>query len=160
LKIGKCIWSRCHVVALLELQVDWINVGVVYISKSTHVTNNHVREFKSMPLLSRTLRSNLVTLVWLIVLVRNPIALSFSSGLDSSQVAEAWQYTSLIHFLERCVFLEGNKGGPNTSWFSYCVHRKPKRFLLPCNWLAGVLIIQYVGNLQVGVFDSVTLNQL
>jgi hypothetical protein len=95
LKIGKCIWSGCHVVALLELQADWINVGVVYIWKSTHVTNNHVKEFRSMPLHNRTLRSNLVTLVWLVMPVWNPIALSLSFGLGSSQVAEAWRYTRL-----------------------------------------------------------------
>jgi hypothetical protein len=29
-------------------------------------------------------------------------------------------------------------------------------FFLPCNWLAGALIIQYVRNLQVGVFDGVS----
>jgi len=93
LKIGKCTWLGCHVVASLELQADWISVGVVYIWKSTQVTNNHVREFRSMPLPSRTLRSNLVTLMWLVVLVWNPIALSLSSGLGSSQVVETWRYT-------------------------------------------------------------------
>jgi hypothetical protein len=93
LKIGKCIWLGCHVVTLPELQVDGISVGVVYIWKNTQVTNNHVREFMSMPLLSRALCSNLITLVWLAVLVWNPIALSFSSGLGSSQVVEAWWYT-------------------------------------------------------------------
>jgi len=82
LKIDKCIWSGCHVVASPKLQVDWISVGVVYIWKSTQVTNNHVKEFRSMLLLSRALRSNLITL-----------ALSFSSGLGSSQVAETWRYT-------------------------------------------------------------------
>jgi len=51
---------------------------------------------------------------------------------------------------------EGNKGGLNTSWFSSCVRRKPRRFLLPCNWLVEALIIQYVRNLQVGVFDGVS----
>jgi hypothetical protein len=51
---------------------------------------------------------------------------------------------------------EGDKGWPNTSWFSYCVYKKPRRFLLPYNWLAGTLIIQYVRNLQVGVFDGVS----
>jgi hypothetical protein len=50
---------------------------------------------------------------------------------------------------------EGDKGGPNTFWFSYCVRRKPRRFFLPYNWLAGALIIQYVRNLQVGVSDGV-----
>ncbi len=93
LKIGKCIWSGCHVVTSPELQVDWINAGVVYIWKSTQVTNNHVREFRSMPLPSRALRSYLITLVWLIVLVWNPIALSLSSRLGSSQVTEACRYT-------------------------------------------------------------------
>jgi hypothetical protein len=92
LKIGKCTWSGCHVVASLELQVDWVSVGVMYIWKSTQVTNNHVREFRSMPFPSRALRSNLVTLVWLVLLAWNPIALSLSSGLGSSQVAEAWRY--------------------------------------------------------------------
>jgi hypothetical protein len=42
-----------------------------------------------MFLLSRTLCSNLVTLVCLVVLVWNPITLSLSFGLGSSQVAEA-----------------------------------------------------------------------
>jgi hypothetical protein len=93
LKINNCIWSRCHVVTLPELQVDWISVGVVYIWKSPQVTNNHVREFWSMPLPSRALRSNLITLVWLVVPVWNPITFSLSSGLGSSQVAEAWRYT-------------------------------------------------------------------
>jgi hypothetical protein len=59
LKVGKCTWSRCHLVASLELQADWISVSVVYIWKSTQVTNNHVREFRSMLLPSRALRSNL-----------------------------------------------------------------------------------------------------
>ncbi len=61
--------------------------------ENTQVTNNHVREFRSMPLPSRTLRSNLVTLVWLVVPIWNPIALSLSSRLGSSQVVETWQYT-------------------------------------------------------------------
>jgi hypothetical protein len=95
LKIGKCTWSGCHVVASPELQANWISVGVVYIWKSTQVTNNHVREFKSMPLPSKALRSNLITLVWLVMPVRNPIALSFFFGLGSSQVVEAWWYTRL-----------------------------------------------------------------
>jgi hypothetical protein len=95
LKIGKCIRSGCLVVASLELQVDWISVGVMYIWKNTQVTNNHVREFRSMLLPNRTLRSNLVTLVWLVVPAWNPIALSFFSGLGSSQVAKAWWYTKL-----------------------------------------------------------------
>jgi hypothetical protein len=43
----------------------------------------------------RALRCNLVTLVWLEVPVWNPIALSLSSGLGSSQVVEAWWYTRL-----------------------------------------------------------------
>jgi hypothetical protein len=93
LKISKCTWSRCHVITSPKLQVDWISVGVVYIWKSTQVTNNHVREFRSMPLPSRTLCSNIVTLVWLVVLVWNPIAFSLSSWLGSSQVAKAWWYT-------------------------------------------------------------------
>jgi hypothetical protein len=93
LKIGKCTWSGCHVVASPKLQTHLINVGVVYIWKSTQVTNNHVREFKSMPFPSRALCSNLITLVLLIVLIWNPIALSLSFGLGSSQVAEAWWYT-------------------------------------------------------------------
>jgi len=42
-----------------------------------------------MPLPSRVLHSNLVTLVWLIVPTWNPIALFFFLGLGSSQVAEA-----------------------------------------------------------------------
>ncbi len=84
----------------------------MYIWKSTQVTNNHVREFRSMllpigmlhysplvmytyPKPSKALRSNLVTLVWLVVLVWNPIALSLSSRLGSSQVAKAWRYTKL-----------------------------------------------------------------
>jgi len=29
-------------------------------------------------------------------------------------------------------------------------------FFLPCNWLVGALIIQYMRNLQVGVFDGVS----
>jgi hypothetical protein len=95
LKIGKCIRSGCHVVTSPKLQVDWISAGVVYIWKSTQVTNNHVREFRSMLLPSRMLRSNLVTLVWLVMLVWNPIALSLSSRLGSSQVVEAWGYTKL-----------------------------------------------------------------
>ncbi len=66
----------------------------MYIWKSTQVTNNHVREFRSMLLPSRVLCSNLVSLVWLVVLVWNPIALSLSSGLGSSQVVEAWRYTT------------------------------------------------------------------
>ncbi len=90
LKIGKCTLSGCHVVTLLEVQADWINVGVVYIWKNTHVTNNHVREFRSMPLPSRALHSNLVTLVWLVVLIWNPIALSLSSERGSSQMAKGW----------------------------------------------------------------------
>jgi hypothetical protein len=51
---------------------------------------------------------------------------------------------------------EGDKGGPNTFWFSYCVRKKPRK--LPCNWLAKALIIQYVKNLQVGDFDGVSQN--
>ncbi len=93
LKISKCIWSRCHVIASPQLQANWISVSVVYIWKSTQVTNNHVKEFTSMPLPSRALRSNLVTLVWLVMLVWNPIALSLSFELGSSQVAKAWQCT-------------------------------------------------------------------
>jgi hypothetical protein len=42
-----------------------------------------------MPLPSKTLHSNLVTLVWLVVLVLNPIAVPLSFGLGSSQVVEA-----------------------------------------------------------------------
>jgi hypothetical protein len=42
--------------------------------------------------------SNLVTLVWLVVPVWNPIALSLSSGLGLSQVAEAWIYNRLSPF--------------------------------------------------------------
>jgi hypothetical protein len=61
--------------------------------KITHVTNNHVREFRSMPLPSIVLCSNLLTFVWLVVPFWNPIALSLSSGLGSSQVAKAWWYT-------------------------------------------------------------------
>jgi hypothetical protein len=38
-------------------------------------------------------KTNLVTLVWLVVPVWNPIALSISSRLGSSQVVEAWWYT-------------------------------------------------------------------
>ncbi len=83
----------CHVVASPELPADWISVNVVYILKSSQVTKNHVREFRSMPLTSKALRSNLVTLVWLVVPIWNPIALSLSSGLGSSQVVEAWRYT-------------------------------------------------------------------
>jgi hypothetical protein len=93
LKIGKCIWLRCHVIASPELQVDWISDGVVYIWKSIHVTNNHVREFRFMPLPSRALRSNLITLVWLIMSIWNPIALYLSYGLGSSQMVKTWQYT-------------------------------------------------------------------
>jgi hypothetical protein len=55
---------------------------------------------------------------------------------------------------------EGDKGGPNASWFPYYLRRKPRRFLLPCNWLAKTLIVQYVRNLQVGVFDGVSQNEL
>jgi hypothetical protein len=65
----------------------------MYIWKSTHVTNNHVREFRSMPLPNRALCSNLVSLVWLVVPVWNPIAFSLSFGLGWSQVVEAWRYT-------------------------------------------------------------------
>jgi hypothetical protein len=93
LKIGKCIWLGCHVITSPKLQVDWTSVGVVYIWKSTQVSNNHVQEFGSMPLPNRALCSNVVTLVWLVVLVWNPITLSLSSRLGSSQVAEAWWYT-------------------------------------------------------------------
>jgi len=81
LKIGKCTWSGCHVVASLEVQVDWVSVGVMYIWKSTQVTNNHVREFRSMPFPSRALRSNLVTLVWLVVPAWNPIVSCRMHGL-------------------------------------------------------------------------------
>ncbi len=98
LKIGKCTWSGCHVVTSPKLQANWINADVVYIWKITHVTNNHVREFRSMPLPNRTLFSNLVTLVWLVVPIWIPIALSLSSGLGSSQVVEAWWYTKLGPF--------------------------------------------------------------
>jgi hypothetical protein len=112
LKIGKCTWSGCHVVASLELQADWINVGVVYIWKSTHVTNNHVREFRSMPFPSRALCSNLVTLVWLVVPVWNPIALSLSSRLGSSQVVKAWWYTRPSLFpLKECALGKETKVG-------------------------------------------------
>jgi len=55
---------------------------------------------------------------------------------------------------------EGDKGGPNTSWFAYFICKKPNRFFLPCNWLAGALIIQYERNLQVGVSDGVSQSQL
>ncbi len=65
----------------------------MYIWKSTQVTSNHVKEFRSMLFPSRALCSNPITLVWLVVLVWNPIAHSLSSRLGSSQVAEAWQYT-------------------------------------------------------------------
>ncbi len=92
LKIGKCTRSGCHVVASPKLQADWISVSVVYIWKNTQVTNNHVMEFKSMPLPCKALHSNLVTLVWLIMLVWNPIAFFLSSGLGSSQVSKAWWY--------------------------------------------------------------------
>jgi hypothetical protein len=46
-----------------------------------------------MPLPNRALCSNLVTLVWLVVSIWNPIALSLSSRLGSSQVVEARRYT-------------------------------------------------------------------
>jgi hypothetical protein len=68
---------------------------VMYIWKGTHVTNNHVTKFRSMPLLRKALRSNLVTLVWLVVPIWNPIALFLSFDLGSSQVAKAWRYTRL-----------------------------------------------------------------
>jgi hypothetical protein len=42
-----------------------------------------------MLLPNRTLRSNLITLVLLVVLVWNLVTLSLSSGLGSSQVTEA-----------------------------------------------------------------------
>jgi len=93
LKISKCTWLGCHVVTSLELQADWISASVMYIWKSTQVTNNHVREFRMDP--NRALCSNLVTLVWLVVPVWNPITLSLSFGLDSSQVTKAWWYTRL-----------------------------------------------------------------
>jgi hypothetical protein len=48
-----------------------------------------------MPLPSRTLRLNLITLVWLVMPVWNPINLFLSFGLGSSQVVEAWWYTKL-----------------------------------------------------------------
>jgi hypothetical protein len=86
-------WSRCHVVASPKVQANWISASVMYIWKNTHVTNNHVRELRSMPLPSKTLRSNPVTLVWLVVPIWNPIALSLSFGLGSPQVAKAWWYT-------------------------------------------------------------------
>jgi hypothetical protein len=95
LKINKCTWSGCHVVASPELQADWISASVMYIWKSTQVTNNHVKEFRSMPFPSRVLCSNLVTLVWLVVPIWNPMAFSLSFGLGSSQVAETWRYTKL-----------------------------------------------------------------
>ncbi len=65
----------------------------MYIWKNTQFTNNHVRKFRSMPFPNRALRSNLATLVWLVVPVWNPIALFLSYGLGSSQVVEAWWYT-------------------------------------------------------------------
>jgi hypothetical protein len=142
------------------LQVDWISVGVMYIWKSTQVTKNHVREFRSMPLPSRALCSNLITLVWLVVPVWYPIVFFFFWALFipsgwSMVIHQAWSIS-----LKGVYSWEGHKGGPNTSWFSYYVRRKLRRFLLPCNLLAGVLIIQYVKNLQVGVFDGVSLSQL
>jgi len=60
----------------------------------------------------------------------------------SMTIHQAWSMS-----LKGMCSWEGDKGGPSTSWFSYCVRRKPKRFFLPCNWLARTLIIQYVGNL-------------
>jgi hypothetical protein len=65
----------------------------MYIWKSTQVTNNHVGEFKSMLLPNKALHSNLVTLVWLVVPIWNPIAIYISFGLGSSQVVNAWRYT-------------------------------------------------------------------
>ncbi len=70
----------------------WIFFFVVYIWKSTQVTNNHVRELKSMLLPNKTLRPNLITLVWLVMQVWNPIAFFLFLGFGSSQVAEAWQH--------------------------------------------------------------------
>jgi len=46
-----------------------------------------------MLLPSRALRSNLITLVWPIVPVWNPITFFLSSELGSSQLAKTWQYT-------------------------------------------------------------------
>jgi hypothetical protein len=67
----------------------------------------------------------------------NPIALSLSSGLGSSQVAESMtiQQAWSISLKGVCSW-EGEKNGPNTSWFSYCVHKEPRKFLLPYKWLA------------------------
>jgi hypothetical protein len=161
LKIGKCIWSGCHAVASLELQANWISVGVVYIWKNTQVTNNLVREFKSMLLPSRTWHSNLVTLVWLVVSVWNPIALFLSFRPTSSQVAEAWQYTKLGPFpWKACDPGKETKGGQTPLGFPIMFTGNQGGFFLPCNWLAKVLIIQYVRNLQVGVFDGVSQSQL
>jgi hypothetical protein len=70
-------------------------------------------------------------------------------------INQAWSIS-----LEGMCSWEGDKGGQNTFWFSYCVHRKPRRFLLPCNLLVGALIIQYVKNMQVGVSDGVSQSQL
>jgi len=95
LKISKCTWSGCHVITSLELQVDWINASVLYIWKNTQVYKNHVKEFMSMPLPNRALCSNLITLVWLVMPIWNPIALSLSYELGSSQVVKAWRYTEL-----------------------------------------------------------------
>jgi hypothetical protein len=147
LKRGKCILSRCHVVTLRELQVDWINVGVVYIWKSTQVTNNHVREFRSMLLPNRASCSNLIALVELVMPIWNPIAPFLSFGLLSSQVAKAWRYTRPSPSPWKVCAHGKDIKGPNTFWFSNCVCRKPNSFFLPCNWLTRALIIQYVKNL-------------
>jgi hypothetical protein len=105
LKIGKCIWLKCHVVASPELQANWIGASVVYIWKSTQVTNNHLKEFRSMPLPSRALRSNLVTLVWLVVLIWNPITFFFFLGLVHPKWLKHDDTPSLVHLPKRCVFL-------------------------------------------------------
>ncbi len=130
LKIGKCTWLGCHVVESPELQVDWINVGVVYIWNNTHVTNNHVREFKSMPIPSRGLHSNQITLVWVVVLVCNPITLSLYYGLGSSQVVKHDDTPGSVHLLERLLLL-----GRRQRWakhllvFLLCLKETKKDFL-------------------------------
>jgi hypothetical protein len=130
LKIGKCIWSRCHVITLPKLQNDWINVGVVYNWKSTQVTNNHVREFRSMPLPNKTLCSNLVTLMWLVVPIWNPIAPFFFLGL----VHRKWlKHDCRNPTLAKC----GGEAQHSQSWglrMFKVQQQGPKHLTLRCLW--------------------------
>jgi hypothetical protein len=76
LKIGKCTWSACHVVTSPKLQANWISECCVHLKEYTGY-QQPCKGVQVHTLPSRTLRSNLVTLVWLVVLIWNPIALFF-----------------------------------------------------------------------------------